>query len=126
MGIIFGFLYGLTSFGLPLVAGWTVGLISNEGFSISSIKISNVNNNILTNVQLIKSILVLPVFAVSQGIIFYIGKYMIEWAGSKMVTDLREQLFSHMHSLPVEFFSNNKSGQLISRIIMNYQMKILG
>ena len=40
IGIIFGFLYGLTSFGLPLVAGWTVGLVSNEGFSISSIKLS--------------------------------------------------------------------------------------
>ena len=33
-----------------------------------------------------------------------------------MVTDLREKLFSHIHSLPIEFFSHNKSGQLISRI----------
>ena len=41
---------------------------------------------------------------------------MIEWSGSKMVTDLREKLFSHIHYLPIEFFSHNKSGQLISRI----------
>ena len=117
IGLIFGFLYGLTSFGLPLVAGWTVGLVSNEGFSISSFKISNINDGLLTNMQLIKSILILPLFAVSQGIIFYIGKYMIEWSGSRMVTDLRENLFSHMHSLPVDFFSSNKTGQLISRIV---------
>ena len=40
---------------------------------------------------------------------------MIEWSGSRMVTDLREKLFYHIHSLQLDF-SNNKSGQLISRI----------
>ena len=116
IGIIFGFLYGLTSFGLPLVAGWTIGLVTNDGFSISSIKTSSIENNILTNSQLIKSLLILPIFALIQGIIYYIGKYMIEWTGSKMVTDLREKLFDHIHSLQLDFFSHNKSGQLISRI----------
>ena len=116
IGIIFGFLYGVTSIGLPLVAGWVVGLVSNESFSISTIQLTNIENNSLTNTQLIKSLLILPGFALLQGIIFYIGKYMIEWSGSKMVTDLREKLFSHIHSLPIEFFSHNKSGQLISRI----------
>ena len=41
---------------------------------------------------------------------------MIEWSGSRMVTDLREKLFNHIHSLQLDFFSHNKSGQLISRI----------
>ena len=116
LGILFGFLYGVTSFGLPIVAGWVVGLVSNESFSISSIQLTNIESNSLTNNQLIKSLLVLPAFALIQGIIFYIGKYMIEWSGTKMVTDLREELFSHIHSLPIDFFSHNKSGQLISRI----------
>ena len=68
---------------IKFVAGHTKNnLVSNEGFSISSFKISNINDGLLTNMQLIKSILILPLFAVSQGIIFYIGKYMIEWSGS--------------------------------------------
>ena len=66
--------------------------------------------------QLIKSLLILPAFALIQGIVFFISKYMTEWVGSKIVTDLRASLFNHIHSLPLQFFTHNKVGQLISRI----------
>lgn len=52
-----------------------------------------------------------------KGIFLVINGYLIRSVNQKMVTDLRNRLFSHIVNLPVGFFSRSSSGELISKVI---------
>ena len=49
----------------------------------------------------------------------YVGVYGMEWAGRKVIADLRQELFDHYVSLPATFFDTHSSGQLISKLAYN-------
>lgn len=56
---------------------------------------------------------------VSSLLIFITGFAQIqtmEYGGQRILNDLRVKLYSHMQSLPVEFFSKNPVGRLVTRI----------
>lgn len=42
--------------------------------------------------------------------------YFMNWVGLRVVTDVRNQFYEHLHRLSLEFFSHRKTGQLISRV----------
>ncbi|MBI5100769.1 MAG: ATP-binding cassette domain-containing protein [Nitrospirae bacterium] len=52
-----------------------------------------------------------------KGVFLVINGYLIRSVNQKMVTDLRNRLFSHIVNLPVGFFSRSSSGELISKVI---------
>ncbi|PYZ96933.1 multidrug ABC transporter ATP-binding protein [Alteribacter lacisalsi] len=47
----------------------------------------------------------------------YYRQYFAQWTGSKILYDIRTQLFTHLQKLSLRFYSNNKSGEVISRVI---------
>ena len=51
----------------------------------------------------------------------YAQTYMISWIGQRALQDLRLQLFAHLQSLSIGFYSRNKTGVLISRITNDVQ-----
>lgn len=114
-GILFGVLYGATSFGLLAALGLATGLISGDDLSgIPSLSPNEEGR--LELMQMVKAIAILPIFAIVQGLIFFAGKYYMEWVGSRVVADLRAALFRQVHALPMQFFTQSRSGELISRI----------
>ena len=62
------------------------------------------------------TLILLPVVAILQGLIGFAGRYFVEWSGTRIITDLRRALFVHIHKLPIQFFSNNRVGELMTRI----------
>jgi ABC-type multidrug transport system fused ATPase/permease subunit len=46
----------------------------------------------------------------------YLQTYLINWVGQRALQDLRMQLFTHLQSLSIGFYSRNKTGVLISRV----------
>jgi ATP-binding cassette subfamily B protein len=46
----------------------------------------------------------------------YVQTYLINWVGQRALQDLRMQLFTHLQSLSIGFYSRNKTGVLISRV----------
>ncbi len=50
-----------------------------------------------------------------RGIGAYIGTYASTWVGNKVVMDLRDIMFRHMLALPLGYFHDNTTGNLISR-----------
>lgn len=52
-----------------------------------------------------------------KGIFYFLYSYALEWVGQKVIYDLRERLYSHMHSLSLSFFQKNPTGSLSARII---------
>ena len=50
-----------------------------------------------------------------RGVGAYIGTYASTWVGNKVVMDLRDIMFRRMLALPLGYFHDNTSGNLISR-----------
>ncbi len=61
------------------------------------------------------TLLLLALF-VAQAVVGFAGYYMLEWTGERLVTDLRKRLYSHLHELDLRFFSNQRTGDLTSRL----------
>lgn len=119
-GILFGILYGAASFGLLVALGWATGLISGDDLNLANASgipsLPEGDGDKLELSQVIKAVAILPIFAILQGLVFFCGRYFVEWVGNRVVADLRSKLFSHVHALPMQFFTQSRSGDLISRI----------
>ncbi|SFF01774.1 ABC transporter ATP-binding protein [Alteribacillus iranensis] len=56
-------------------------------------------------------------FLVLRPPIEYYRQYFAQWTASKILYDIRDQLFSHIQKLSLRFYSNRKAGEIISRVI---------
>lgn len=52
-----------------------------------------------------------------KGIVTYAQQYLIAWVGQRIIMDMRILTFSHLSHLPIKYFKDKKSGELISRIL---------
>ncbi len=57
-----------------------------------------------------------------RGIGTYLGSYFMALVGTRMVIDLRAEMFAHIVRLPVSFYDENDSARLSSRISYNTGM----
>ncbi len=53
---------------------------------------------------------------VAYLITLYIMRNWLEWAGQRVMADLRRQVFKHLMSLPIAFHDRTTPGQLLSRL----------
>ncbi len=51
-----------------------------------------------------------------QVIFGFLGSYWLEWIGEKLITDLRRQLYAHLQRLGLRFFSEQRLGDITSRL----------
>ncbi|WP_377891537.1 ABC transporter ATP-binding protein [Alkalihalobacillus sp. R86527] len=56
-------------------------------------------------------------FVVVRPPVEYFRQYFAQWIGSKILYDIRDKLFAHIQQLSLKFYSNNKAGEIISRVI---------
>ncbi len=61
-------------------------------------------------------VVVILLYAV-KGIFDFAQTYMIGYICQKIVTDIRQQLFSHIVNLPLEYFTKNSTGSIIARLL---------
>jgi subfamily B ATP-binding cassette protein MsbA len=71
------------------------------------------------NLVLLPLLLVL-VFLV-RGLAGFTGTVGIQWVATRVVMDLRSQMFRRLLTLPVSWFDNHTSGNIISRYTFNVQ-----
>ena len=57
----------------------------------------------------------LMLFGLLRGLGFYVGRYLIEWVGNRVVMDLRIAIFDRLQMLSLQYFSRSRTGELISR-----------
>lgn len=57
------------------------------------------------------------VFLIMRPPIEYIRQYLAQLVGSKILYDLRDRLFDHLQRLSLKYYSNTKTGEIISRVI---------
>lgn len=61
------------------------------------------------------AIVVFPAISLVRGAADYFSTYCIKWVGNRVVMDLRNKIFEHLHGLSIGYFSQSRTGELISR-----------
>ncbi len=66
-------------------------------------------------------LLVLPLallgVAVLKALFSYGQTYLMNYVGTRVITDIRQELFQHLMRLPVGYHDSNTSGRLVSRVV---------
>ncbi|HEX8385346.1 MAG TPA: ABC transporter transmembrane domain-containing protein [Rubricoccaceae bacterium] len=57
----------------------------------------------------------LALFAV-QAVVGAAGGYLLDWTGERVVADLRQRLYAHLHRLGLRFFAETRTGEITSRL----------
>ena len=57
------------------------------------------------------------VFLLLRPPVEYIRQYLGQWVGNKVLYDIRDRLFDHIQKLSLKFYSQTKTGEIISRVI---------
>ena len=52
-----------------------------------------------------------------KGIFYFVYSYTLEGVGQNVIRDFRDRMYTHIHSLSLNFFYKNSTGSLTSRII---------
>ena len=63
----------------------------------------------------------IPCVMLLRGLAGYLNVYFLQWTASRTIADLRTRLFAHLLNLSAGFYTQNSSGQLISRVISDTQ-----
>src|SRR5690625_1383471 len=55
----------------------------------------------------------LGIFLILRPPIEYLRQYLAQWTGSKILYDIRDELFDHIQKLSLRYYSNTKTGEII-------------
>lgn len=61
--------------------------------------------------------LMFGLFVVVRPPVEYYRQYFAQWVGSKILYDIRDQLFTHLQKLSLRYYANTRAGEIISRVI---------
>jgi subfamily B ATP-binding cassette protein MsbA len=70
-----------------------------------------------TDQLLFVMMIMLIVFVIIRPPIEYYRQYYAQWTASKILYDIRDQLYTHIQKLSFKYYSNTRSGEIISRVI---------
>jgi len=109
--IIWTILIGILKFAIPLLTPLILKFVIDsiiEGDMSQSDK--------QTQLFWIMGIAIL-IFAILRPPIEYLRQYLAQLVGSKILYDIRDKLFDHIQKLSLRYYSNTKTGEIISRVI---------
>ena len=70
------------------------------------------------NLGILKLVLIgLPILFVFRMAAEYTNGYLMSWIGQKLVQQIRDDLFTHIHRLSIEFYWRKRSSDVMSRVI---------
>ncbi|SDH43586.1 ATP-binding cassette, subfamily B, MsbA [Alteribacillus persepolensis] len=110
--IILTVVIGVLKFGLPLLTPLILAYVIDHIILVDSI---GTDEKVQTLFWLVGGVIL--VFLVLRPPIEYYRQYFAQWTGSKVLYDIRNQLFAHIQKLSLRFYSNRKAGEIISRVI---------
>ena len=102
--LFFGVLYGSTNYAF-------LAIVRNVWKNVIEAKAGE-----LDWWQIIAVAMLVPVVMLARGTCDFLNTYLMNWVGLRAVTDLRVKIFAHLQTLSVDFYSDSRSGDLISRV----------
>lgn len=103
---------GILKFGIPLLIPLLImhvidNIILADGLTADD------RMSMLVNIMLIFGI----VFIFLRPPVEYFRQYLAQWTSNSILYDIREKLYKHLQELSPKFYSENKVGEVISRVI---------
>lgn len=110
--IIATILIGIIKFAIPLLIPLLIKYVLDD----------IVGNDMLSKADKIDQLvmiigIMLIVFVILRPPIEYYRQYYAQWTSSKILYDIRDHLFTHIQKLSFKYYSNTKTGEVISRVI---------
>lgn len=112
MLIILTIAIGILKFGIPLLIPLLIKYVIDDVISNGAMTIEE-KKSALMNAILIFGF----IFVVIRPPVEYYRQYLAQWTSNKILYDIRKKLYKHLQALSVRFYSNNKVGEVISRVI---------
>lgn len=123
LGLLCGVFAGLLTGSIPLVIKYVGDKVLPGGMSIQN-PLQAVQNDPVGGPETGGSIatvvwitFLIPLVMILRGIFSYLNSYCLAWVSFRVLRDVRTQLFTHLMSQSLGFFSRAKSGKLIARVI---------
>lgn len=105
-------LIGVVKFAIPLLIPLLMKYVIDGILGASHLNPEQKTRQLLTTMGIMFGL-----FLVLRPPIEYYRQYFAQWTASKILFDIRERLFSHIQKLSFKFYSNTRSGEIISRVI---------
>ncbi|WP_414045860.1 ABC transporter ATP-binding protein [Macrococcus equi] len=112
MLIILTIAIGILKFGIPLLIPLLIKYVIDDVIQNGAMTIEE------KKAALMNAILIFGfIFVVIRPPVEYYRQYLAQWTSNKILYDIRKKLYKHLQNLSVRFYSNNKVGEVISRVI---------
>jgi len=142
MGLLCGMLFALTNVALIAVVKLVINVVFHEDWASSIDQgaakagpfhdaVKHISEYVMAHLPQIPppstragmAVLVslIPAVMFLRSLFAYLNAYLMTWASSRTIADLRTKLFDHLQNLPLSFFSQANTGDLISRITSDTQ-----
>jgi len=120
-GVACGLVYALASgAGLPLMTKLVFPVLFNTDPAVEKpyeIWMRGRMGAISRDQLLLLTCLWIPFIFIIRGVSGYANSYLIQFAGLRVLEEIRSDLFVKLQGLPLSFFRNNRSGDLLSRMM---------
>ncbi len=110
--IVITIIIGMVKFGIPLLIPLLLKFVIDDV----------IQNNQLTYDEKVKNLLwafgfMMIIFTIIRPVIEYYRQYYAQWAGTRVLYDIRNHLYEHLQKLSFRYYSNTRAGEIISRVI---------
>jgi ATP-binding cassette, subfamily B, bacterial MsbA len=126
LGILAGLVYAAASgLGLPLLMKVVFPVLFESDTAETSWYLEWLTarmGEVSRNQLLIFTCLWIPAVFLLRGVAAFVNSYYINYAGNRVVEEIRIDLFGKLQVLPLAFFKRNKSGDLLARLMNDTQL----
>lgn len=110
--IIGTIIIGILKFAIPLLIPLLIKYVLDDIVGNNGLSADEKTSQLI----LVMTVMVV-VFIVLRPPIEYYRQYFAQWTASKILYDIRDQLFTHVQKLSFKYYANTKAGEVISRVI---------
>ncbi|MDD4940189.1 MAG: ABC transporter ATP-binding protein [Candidatus Omnitrophica bacterium] len=122
-GIFMGIVTLLDVFRLSAIVPVVDRVFTNKPITFTQGKLPVFVENILTRLNSLEPLkvlyvllIVMPVALVIRAIFEFMQSYSMSDVGQKVIRDVRNMVYDKLHSLSLDYFTQKRSGELVSRI----------
>lgn len=110
--IIGTLIIGIIKFAIPLLIPFLMKYVIDDIIQAGSLSADEKTSKLFFTMMIM-----IIIFVIIRPPVEYFRQYFAQWTASKILYDIRDRLFTHIQKLSFRFYSNNRSGEVISRII---------
>lgn len=105
-------LIGILKFAIPLILPILMKYVVDDIIGSNTLS----NEDKINQLFWIMGIMII-VFVLFRPPIEYYRQYFAQWTANKILYDIRDKLYTHLQKLSFKYYSNTRSGEVISRVI---------